>query len=571
MPLQRCRKNGVSGWKWGNSGACYVGSGAKKKAIKQGIAIEPNRFIANRTRVVASNPLKADPTRTATLRRVFSTDVSRRFGWLKSKILRLIVDEDAFGVRQDNQVPILSNEERDDERRFTGYTVALATHLRVGLSSYRHTGMGVAVPRGKLVLHTRWRFNTDPEKVAEFQRWLQRQVQVDVLAGATQEAQDAYWTRYVEEGYRKGAGRAFDDTRKAALWTGEEAKFFEGTREEFLRESFGRPVAIEKVKLLSSRVFTDLKGVTEAMSTTLSRNLMDGLVQGQNPRQIARTINKSIESIGRKRALLIARTEIIRAHAEGQLDAMERLGVDKVGVMVEWSTAGDDRVCPLCEALSGVVMTVREARGIIPRHPSCRCAHIPANIGESTKGQVRGKQDVQKSIDDSIRAEMPKRTKRTLAEQKNRSKWAGADKTIAKVRPKGPVAPLVVKPRVTPRKVVPVKITPKPTRPAITKPAKPPLKPKPVKPPVADKTEVLKKQLAEQRAKRIKVQQRLKETEAGTKTAKADLKKAETKIKARDKEVADLKAEITAKKREVAAIDRRLKAQDIAHDKELTD
>ncbi len=45
MPLKRCTENGKSGWKWGNSGKCYTGKDAKKKAIKQGIAIEgPDKF-----------------------------------------------------------------------------------------------------------------------------------------------------------------------------------------------------------------------------------------------------------------------------------------------------------------------------------------------------------------------------------------------------------------------------------------------------------------------------------------------------------------------------------------------
>jgi len=40
MPLKKCTKNGKSGWKWGDSGACYTGPGARKKAIKQGRAIK---------------------------------------------------------------------------------------------------------------------------------------------------------------------------------------------------------------------------------------------------------------------------------------------------------------------------------------------------------------------------------------------------------------------------------------------------------------------------------------------------------------------------------------------------
>lgn len=45
MPLKRCMSGGKTGWKWGSSGNCYTGPGAKQKAIKQGIAIEgPDKF-----------------------------------------------------------------------------------------------------------------------------------------------------------------------------------------------------------------------------------------------------------------------------------------------------------------------------------------------------------------------------------------------------------------------------------------------------------------------------------------------------------------------------------------------
>jgi SPP1 gp7 family putative phage head morphogenesis protein len=301
-----------------------------------------------------------------------------------------------------------------------------------------------------------------------FQEWLKAQSELEILAGAQAATDEAYWQAFVEEGYRKGAGRAFDDTRKASLPIGpEQEAFFAGTREEFLRSSFGRPVAVDKVKLLAGRVFTDLKGVTEVMNTKMTRILAEGLAQGQNPAEMASTMIK--DGMGftktrgiQSRAMTIARTEIIRAHAEGQLDAMEDLGVTEVGVMVEWSTAGDDRVCPLCAPMEGVVLKIREARGIIPRHPNCRCAHIPANVGESTKGQKRGKAKIQEARDKSVGATIPQgrkikgeglrfqdpetgrftlKSKRTLAEQKRRSSWAGADRTVAKVRPKARVKP----------------------------------------------------------------------------------------------------------------------------------
>lgn len=43
MPIQSCTKNGKSGYKYGDSGTCYTGPGARKKAAKQGAAIEISR------------------------------------------------------------------------------------------------------------------------------------------------------------------------------------------------------------------------------------------------------------------------------------------------------------------------------------------------------------------------------------------------------------------------------------------------------------------------------------------------------------------------------------------------
>lgn len=44
MPLKKCSSNNRSGWKWGDKGHCYTGKDAKKKAIRQGYAIDPKHF-----------------------------------------------------------------------------------------------------------------------------------------------------------------------------------------------------------------------------------------------------------------------------------------------------------------------------------------------------------------------------------------------------------------------------------------------------------------------------------------------------------------------------------------------
>jgi len=43
MPVRRCTKGGKSGKKWGKSGKCYIGKGAKSKALKQGRAIKASQ------------------------------------------------------------------------------------------------------------------------------------------------------------------------------------------------------------------------------------------------------------------------------------------------------------------------------------------------------------------------------------------------------------------------------------------------------------------------------------------------------------------------------------------------
>ncbi len=463
-----------------------------------GIYEQARKVTTNRTQVVPSNPLKADPTRTATLRRVFTTDISVRFARLKRKVWRLIVEQDAFGLtgtqnkeRENDQLvqgngktggQARSIDESDgSNEKGRGQTVLYNQRGKVGFGREARDAVGSGgtgepgesnsertdalnvTSNTSDTGRTCGPANNEQYSLCLFEKWLKTQIQSDIITVTEAKAQDAYWKKYVEEGYKKGAGRAFDDVRKPALASGQEQlDFFAGTRDEFLRQSFARPVAIAKVKHLAGRVFTGLKDVTDDMSNIITRQLTEGLSQGMNPKAIARKMIK--EGIGTKtrgvqsRAERIARTEIIRAHAEGQLDSLESLGVTEVGVMVEWSAAGDDRVCPLCQALDGVVLTIKEARGIIPRHPNCRCAHIPANVGESKKGQERSKTEIKGAFDDSIAAE---RKKGTLAEKRKKSQWFGADKTIAPKRPTSVLGkPVTTKPTKKPAvKEMPLKLS----------------------------------------------------------------------------------------------------------------
>lgn len=237
---------------------------------------------------------------------------------------------------------------------------------------------------GHRLATNRWQAVTTSQKVDQFQQWL-RQQYAELLIGANDER---VWHTYAEAGYKKGAGRAFDDSRKSSRTAAQRDQstavpgtspmdFHAGTRDEFLRSTFAQPVSVERIKYLASRSFDDLENVTSDLSARLSRSLGDGLTQGTSPRELARSMSEDLD-ISQGRAELIARTEIIRAHSEGQLDALENMGVEEVGVMVEWLATEDGRQCEECASMAGSILDIEDARGMIPFHPNCRCCWVPA-------------------------------------------------------------------------------------------------------------------------------------------------------------------------------------------------
>lgn len=221
-----------------------------------------------------------------------------------------------------------------------------------------------------------WSALPNPHKVQAFKKWVEGLMQ-DQLVG---KSEDALWKKYIEQGYKKGAGRAFDD-KKARDKSLTKPDFYAGSRDQFLKDTFAQPVSVERVKSLVGRNYNELDGISDTMGTRMTRTLADGLVEGKSPYDIADDLDKDLD-IGAGRSEMIARTEIIRAHAEGQLDSLERMGVKQVGVEVEWLATDDNITCPECAAMEGEVFEIEEARGKLPLHPNCRCAWIPANVDE---------------------------------------------------------------------------------------------------------------------------------------------------------------------------------------------
>jgi SPP1 gp7 family putative phage head morphogenesis protein len=224
-------------------------------------------------------------------------------------------------------------------------------------------------------------FLTSPNKVKAFRKWLQQQVDAKVLKPVDGIKMKPWTATYIESAYKKGILKGYTQVHAETL--AGKPNFYEASKTQFLKDTFGQAERLSKVELIYERAYSDLKGITDTMGTKMSRVLANGLANGQAPAKIARDMREEIGSLTRSRALAIARTEIIHAHAEGQLDSFDMLGIEQLGVEVEWSTAGDDDVCEECDGMSKdkngepIIYTVDEARGLIPYHPNCRCAWIP--------------------------------------------------------------------------------------------------------------------------------------------------------------------------------------------------
>lgn len=299
-----------------------------------------------------------DPTRTLSLRNAFAREMAKRFAGLRGVIRKAIVTQDVFGLTSGSNI------------------IAFAEF---------------SVPRKNA-----FAFPRSADKVQAFMSWLRQQEQAGILevrefqqVGAGIER--AWTNKFIDSAYRRGAIRARSEMRKAGY------KVPSLAETGGIDASMAQLIHADRVGLLFTRTFNDLTGITTAMDGQISRVLAQAMAEGKGPREIARLLTRTIsgpvgdlgltDTLGRfipaeRRAKMLARTEIIRAHADATLQEYKNWEVQGVIVKAEFITAGDDRVCVECQALEGQVFTIKEAEGIIPVHPGCRCVFLPLDVTE---------------------------------------------------------------------------------------------------------------------------------------------------------------------------------------------
>ena len=108
----------------------------------------------------------------------------------------------------------------------------------------------------------------------------------------------------------------------------------------------------------------------DALKNELASTLQSGLIQGKNPRELARTIRQRFD-VQISNAERLMRTELARVQTDAQKRSLEENGFE------EYEFIANGNCCPICDALDGKHFNLRDlmpGKNAPPMHPNCRCS-----------------------------------------------------------------------------------------------------------------------------------------------------------------------------------------------------
>ena len=249
----------------------------------------------NGTLSVFAKAKLVDPTNTLTIRNAFVRQMNKRFDKLASQIVKAITVDDIFGIKKEKPKVFISP----------------------GKNAFA--------------------FPMTSDKVEAFMKWLDTLIQREILQ-ISQFQQvgssiNAAWTnQYVNTAYGKGITRARSEMIKAGYTVPSMAD------SGGLNAALQTPFHMDRIGALYTRTFKELKNITNAMDNQISKVLAQGLIEGNHPYTLARKMNAVIkgggadlgitDTLGRyipakRRAQMLARTEMIRAHHQATIQEYE--------------------------------------------------------------------------------------------------------------------------------------------------------------------------------------------------------------------------------------------------------
>jgi hypothetical protein len=126
MPLTKCTSGSKSGYRWGSKGKCYIGPDAKKKALKQGYAENPDEFkqeMANSTLATAAEIDEAldelERCGAETIPDTGSVTMDAVQAYISKKERDKVSTED-FGDPENRKYPVRNQHDLDSAARLIG-------------------------------------------------------------------------------------------------------------------------------------------------------------------------------------------------------------------------------------------------------------------------------------------------------------------------------------------------------------------------------------------------------------------------------------------------------------------
>jgi len=226
-------------------------------------------------------------------------------------------------------------------------------------------------------------FPTDRRKIAGFLVWLREQLDENFLAVVGPDR-----NQFIRKAYAAGIRNAAGQLSELDI--------------AFLQEDtdtlVGRPIHRSSLQELYTRAYGQLVSVRDDIAQDVRDTLLSGFREGKGPRDIARNISSKIDSIGKHRSTLIARSEVINAHTTSTLNTIDEVNRDADETVAAghgvFDAAMDARTCPFCRRLNGTPLRTSEMRsGVVqfrgdiyrlgpPSHVQGRC-NVRVMIGSS--------------------------------------------------------------------------------------------------------------------------------------------------------------------------------------------
>ncbi|MDP9353968.1 MAG: phage head morphogenesis protein, partial [Chloroflexota bacterium] len=133
-----------------------------------------------------------------------------------------------------------------------------------------------------------------------------------------------------------------------------------------------------------TRSLLHARGINETTREALRQSLSQGIVEGEGIPELSARVQSTFAEAKGYRSILIARTETAQAFESANQSALAASGVVE---SKQWLTAKDERLCPVCSPLEGVIVPLQDhfPGDLEPgaAHPACRCTSIGI-IGPNT-------------------------------------------------------------------------------------------------------------------------------------------------------------------------------------------